>query len=474
MRQSISSMLHMTSVLLCAALAASCQTDDEGVRVNDGGRIRFELTSSAGVPGRTRSSVPDETIPVAGGLTLTRSDAPSSAPAPSRAVLIDSVSQAEFGTFGLYGFMADGTKVIDNETVTVSGTTGTLENEYRWKKNTVMSFVGYYPQDSASLFSAASATGSWTFRHTVPAAATSQRDLMLSHFSGTSATGTAVLAFSHPLASVRFIVGAVDDEAERQRIGDITAIRLSGVHASGTCTVTPSEGGLTYAWEPEGTATVTSAGDAVALGASASRLTDSGHTFALLPQDLTQDKVTLELATRTAEGVERTFSVELNTGSWQAGHTVTYTVTPQMKASVTVDDEVEDLVKKDVVITNSGSEPAYVRAAITGWWYDSSWDEVVAPWDHRDTDNMPRFVGLPGTSPSGTPSWVYSEADGYYYYTGAVAPGESLCDASGNALFTSYTIENDDFPEGADQLGITITVQLITKGDATDYMEAWE
>lgn len=92
---------------------------------------------------------------------------------------------------------------------------------------------------------------------------------------------------------------------------------------------------------------------------------------------------------------------------------------------VTVTDDVTNNVKSNVMITNTGTTSAYIRARIVGSWVDSS-GLVVRKWASA---NDGTFDGLPGSG------WVYRKADGYYYYTTPVAPGGTTA-----PLFTSYTV----------------------------------
>lgn len=86
-----------------------------------------------------------------------------------------------------------------------------------------------------------------------------------------------------------------------------------------------------------------------------------------------------------------------------------------------VDEKLDGNVKSDVTITNKGSTPAYLRAAVDIYWQDKDgarlWDEPVEGTDYAivwgDVSNA--------STTSSASSWVRS-ADGFYYWTSPVAP----------------------------------------------------
>lgn len=86
-----------------------------------------------------------------------------------------------------------------------------------------------------------------------------------------------------------------------------------------------------------------------------------------------------------------------------------------------VDETLDNNVKSDVAVKNSGSAPAYLRVAVDIYWQDKDgarlWDEPVAGTDY--TIEWGDKVDAAATnSPS---SWVLA-SDGFYYWTSSVAP----------------------------------------------------
>lgn len=114
-----------------------------------------------------------------------------------------------------------------------------------------------------------------------------------------------------------------------------------------------------------------------------------------------------------------------------------------VEVDVEITDKVTSNVKSDVVITNTGTTDAYIRARIVGNWVDDEKGYIVQAWDPAADGT---FVGLPGTN------WV--QYGNYYYYTLPVAPGA----ITGSPLFTSYTVTKT--VEGA-HLEMDIIVQAI-------------
>lgn len=117
------------------------------------------------------------------------------------------------------------------------------------------------------------------------------------------------------------------------------------------------------------------------------------------------------------------------------------TFTPS-KVGVEIEDTVDGNVKSNVVITNTGTTNAYIRARIVGSWVNDAGITVQA-WNPTADGE---FKGLPGKG------WV-ARGD-YYYYTLPVAPG----DPTATPLFTSYEVKKT--VDGA-HLVLDILVQAI-------------
>lgn len=133
------------------------------------------------------------------------------------------------------------------------------------------------------------------------------------------------------------------------------------------------------------------------------------------------------------------------------------TVTP------TVDEKLNGIVKNDVTITNKGSAPAYLRAAVDIYWQDQDgarlWDEPVA-----GTDYVIEWGSASKASASNSASsWVVA-SDGYYYWTSPVAPMGKT-----DVLIKSVTEQKAD----GKNLVVDISTQAIQSTPDDAVAEAW-
>lgn len=88
--------------------------------------------------------------------------------------------------------------------------------------------------------------------------------------------------------------------------------------------------------------------------------------------------------------------------------------------SPSVDEKLDNNVKSDVAVKNSGSAPAYLRVAVDIYWQDKDgarlWDEPVA-----DADYTIEWGDKGDAAAANRPSsWVLA-SDGFYYWTSPVA-----------------------------------------------------
>lgn len=87
-----------------------------------------------------------------------------------------------------------------------------------------------------------------------------------------------------------------------------------------------------------------------------------------------------------------------------------------------VQEELNENVKSNVKAKNTGTAPAYIRAAVDIYWQDATsgarlWDEPQAGTDYSIAWSEADASGA--NSPS---TWVKA-SDGFYYWTSSVAPG---------------------------------------------------
>jgi hypothetical protein len=366
--------------------------------------------------------------------------------------------------------------------------------------------------------------------------------------------------FHHALTGVKFRI-ANNDELTHGKPGHtqtyITKVTITGLKNSGTCTITPREETNGYVDDPTGdyssgdgtftsgvvswsygegtTGTYTQSfteeqnitaysGGSFAnngnypdsfSGAGATynlNDADASMTFWFVPQALTEDVVlTVEFHVWDGDQNRDTKTLTLNLGEevlkkegteltltrdWMAGQLRTFSLKPTT-VDVEIEDEMDEYVKSNVYIKNTGNVSEYVRVYIIGNWvgyrqtdegdyntYESvlmgytdnemengvykNHDEVARwndkdftgtdgnktyePWTSpsgRTYDYEPygEFVGLPpmGTKQAGgTMINNWRRHDKFYYYTIAIGPGDELPDT--DPLFESYTVgESPDF-----------------------------
>lgn len=323
-------------------------------------------------------------------------------------------------------------------------------------------------------------------------AAASQTDIVFATENVTeSSKDTPVgILFYHPFAGVKFKVGTMPEGMT------ITSVKLSNVYSKGDCTITPYYGnGSSYSgsgnnatggdatksesctvWSSlsnktsfeqafaageQGGASLTEdlfpegfADQGTTSKPNQNQLNDGSlsKTFILIPQafgDSNKLKITINLLYNS---IPVTREVEIK-ATWQAGHLYTYTINFDSLPDITIEDEVDGDVKKNVVITNTGNIPEYIRVAIIGNWFNAD-GQVVASWD----ETQGTFTGLDDGN--------WTKDGDYHYYTEPVAPGE----ATPEALFTTYT------PPTAPVVGAHFEMLLVVQSviaDKTVAASAW-
>ena len=318
-----------------------------------------------------------------------------------------------------------------------------------------------------------------TFSYSMPSAASGQsaaqatQDILFTnkHLASASSSDQNILLY-HPLVGVKFQNG--NEKAEtidgvNYSTTTINSVTIKGIYTSGDCTVTPiyessgswnggnSNGGsLTtkssgcVSWKNLGnksTSGVTETFDGTTneyndgqdggvpdsfIPNSRYNLNDAAYskTFFLIPQLGTTSKPD-ELNGITIvvefEYGGNTYTKEIDmTGrnAWKAGELHTYTLSLS-EVEVAVDDTVEDGVKSDIEITNTGNVLSYIRAAVIANWMDDYGKIFNSQW------SMDPDIAL-GTG------WVRSSNDGFYYYTKMVKAGATIS----NNIFDSYEAEN--------------------------------
>lgn len=128
-----------------------------------------------------------------------------------------------------------------------------------------------------------------------------------------------------------------------------------------------------------------------------------------------------------------------------------------------VQETLNGKVKSDVKAKNTGTAPAYIRAAVDIYWQDQDgarlWDEPVA-----GTDYVIEWGNVSDASASNSSSSWVAASDGFYYWTSSVAPMDKT-----GVLIKSVTERKAD----GKNLVVDISTQAIQSTPDDAVTEAW-
>ena len=204
-----------------------------------------------------------------------------------------------------------------------------------WPQSLKVSFFAYAPTTGVT-YAAPAAAGWPSFTYTVAETEANQADLIVAQRTSQDATsngGSVALTFNHALSQILFKAKC----ASADFTAVVKTIELSGIQNEGTYTFATSEtegtaiegswsgvkGAEGYAYLTNGTAAITSAGEAI---------TGTNGALMLMPQTLTGAKLKVVYTVTIGSGdSEQSFdvtkeNVEL-TGTWAPGMKYTYDLT---------------------------------------------------------------------------------------------------------------------------------------------------
>ena len=335
----------------------------------------------------------------------------------SRAELLNSSSDITGKTLKLYAW-ENSNYWIKGLDVNYSDGVWNVPDSYKLLGSCNYSFFSYtnMPGSGAGIESPSSKDGSLTY--TVTDINSAQTDVLLGRCSANKpASGDITLSFSHPYASVKFILGNTNLES-------VKSVSLTGVYSKGKTTLSQSsavaDGVVQYDWTDMDDANNTI--EATGLSAVTGNVI---ATFVVIPQDLTEKDAVVTIT----DNNDIKMSKLLKEGSWVAGYTTTYTINKVGAVDIEITNQ---------TITNNGEAKIYVRAMLTGAWYDES-GNVVAPWNSTDgvSDKFP------------TAKW--EQADDIYYCKEALA---------NSAYVVAYTKTT---PGAAPVAGATLKIDLLVQ-----------
>ena len=148
------------------------------------------------------------------------------------------------------------------------------------------------------------------------------------------------------------------------------------------------------------------------------------------------------------------------------------TFTPS-EVTTEVVETVENDVKKDVMIHNTGDTVAFIRAAIVVNWADGEGNVYGKTTPVKGTDYVMEFYNDADDGKDG--KWIMDSSDGFYYWTKPVAANDN--DSTTNVDLTGMLIksvklaDNVTAPEG-----YALSVEILCSGVQSvpaEAVEAW-
>jgi len=270
--------------------------------------------------------------------------------------------------------------------------------------------------------------------------ATLQNDLLLAvdGQAQETYTGKVHVNFRHAMVGVKFIKGVIN--------GTIAYVGLENLYDEGTVNVTPD----TLYWS--GQKSVRNYSQEYnfdtkkhpADGTPIDSTETEDLTFMMIPQKLC-DTARISIWMGDCLHPEKLdfndLSSALQDWSSYAGKTITFRLssTRVNNVKITLNDEVDVLTKKNIVIKNEGLSPLFIRAVLVGNWLNQDY-EILASWS-EDADNIYGYFddqSTPAASkfPKVLPTNWFKGSDGFYYYKKYIKSDKVLS----TNLFNTFTI----------------------------------
>jgi len=387
----------------------------------------------------------------------------------TRATLFNDEDSFISQTFGVWAWNSSSESIYTNEPVSNTAGVWKPATTKTWPAGSEYTFIAVYPQPVEEDTRLTSLTitadpSELEFTYAEPSTSDEQADLMFAYYKGEGNNAVANLNFTHALSSVMFKIGKIEN------LTSVNSISLDGVYASGDCSVrtveTEDKQSFSYEdadgaslWIPTGSKKITTSGEAISTFTEGTLL-DSDYTFTAIPQNFESQNASLVLNITNILGTTRDVSAPLTEGNLQCGKTTLYTISFNEHVGLSVTDTIVETIKSNLVIQNSGTLKAYVRATISANWCDRD-GYVVSFWD----EDLTAFSNLPGAS------WITkTEADGnkIYYYQDPVEPKATIP----NPLFTSYLLGKS--PVAGAHFEMQILVQAVLyDAEKTNVAAAW-
>lgn len=137
------------------------------------------------------------------------------------------------------------------------------------------------------------------------------------------------------------------------------------------------------------------------------------------------------------------------------------------------DDPDGEPFRKDVQIANTGTADSYIRVRLE--FSSSEIRDISYVSNDSDKDNQSAYIPAAAFPESALPAgWEYRAADGFYYYTEAVAPG----DTTESLIRWVKTVFPADWTGATDGYDIYVYSEAVPADDESgsrqDYEDAWK
>ena len=375
-----------------------------------------------------------------------------------------------------YAYLNDNTPYISGDNIEISGGEGSSERF--WPLSEPLNFFAYATSAAGTIgvneaivtppaFNVTKDGDDYKytglFSYSLPEPSTEKKDAenqpdlvfaITPSVTKSTAGGKVEMEFHHALSAIYFKVGKIPAGVT------VNSISLKGVKYSGECMVSYNPSGgkpkdVLFEWSnlsATGWDFCQAIGNTEDFNSDELIKTNDDQVFMIIPQSFVGTTATLEISITIGEDsyllTKELKQLALN--EWNADTEYTFVISMPEEVDVEIDDKVEGNEKSSLEITNTGLAPSYIRVALVGYWVVTRGDgteDIVAAWDETKDGE---FTAL---CPAG---WIKCSADGYYYFTDILEPGE----VASPALFEKYALTASAPVVGA-QLRLSVIVQSV-------------
>ncbi|MGN1230007.1 MAG: fimbrillin family protein [Prevotella sp.] len=440
MKKSIVTVLGITLSAL-AAVVTSC-TNDEVIASAErhGGKVGFGFsveqmegegavnTREAAIVSQVMDGSGDSPVYLTTATTGYVNSRISGSSAATKGVSV--TSDSFYDNFGLFIYEYDAssdwasvasTANLAKDNVKMLKSSGWITDKYWPGNQKKLTFFAYAPHsDNYTSVSVSNTTVGPTLSYTVPDNVSDQKDLLVTKHSDTHPTQDIAgdknqvvnMAFYHALTAVQFKIGGTMAPCT------IKTITVSGVNSKGTYnfsndTWTSQSTTATYTISPDYEVNSTTKNTTFTTS-------ENNMLMLLMPQTLPSDaKITITIN----DGQERTLTLPINDQVWQAGHSVTYTLSTASEADtyqISVTDAALNETGGNATCTVTSYRQTYYGTQIpVGWTATYHVDEETTE-QTEDSEYVTSFTSA-NSSPSATTTNLSATLDKLYFVSDATS-----------------------------------------------------